>query len=86
VLQKFLVLDTIPELRSEPIDPERNLPEIEVLLPIDVYLDAIEVIKSITFAQYTGLSVAKYWHKLSKLVYPYILFEKDRIWFIKNLG
>lgn len=84
MLQKFLYIGKVPEIRSEPRTTEGENHEIELALPLEVYLEAQEVIEQIRYAAYSGISADEHFRRLKELLRMYILYERDRIWFIKT--
>ena len=86
MIHRFLSLGKIPELRSEPTNPELEIPEVEVLLDVQTFWDLTEVIKQIHFERSTGQSASRHWQRLVKLVRPRLIWERDRLWFAKNIG
>jgi hypothetical protein len=86
MIQRFLVMDSVPELRPEPGSPERSLVEMEVALPLEVYWRVRELIEDIKYSKSAGESSTRAWKEFANLILPYIVHERDRIWFIKNVG
>jgi hypothetical protein len=85
MLQRFLTIGPIPELRPDPLSIDRGIPEIELMIPIDVYHELQELLKFIRYGRLSSLSTSKHWKKFMRLIYPCILAEKDRQWFVKNV-
>ncbi|APJ04124.1 hypothetical protein [Silvanigrella aquatica] len=86
MMQRFLTIGDLPELRSDPIQVDKTIPEIEVFIPVDVYWEIQELIKNMRFARVSDLSIDKYWRDFHKLIYPCIIMEKDRMWYRRNVG
>lgn len=86
MLQRFLTIVDLPELRPDSIQSDKGIPELEVFIPIDVYWEIQEIIKNMRFARVTGLTIDHYWREFNKRIYPCLIFEKDRIWFKNNIG
>lgn len=86
MLQRFLTLGAEPELRTEPSSPAKNIPEIEVVLPIEKFWELQELLRQLKYTRGADLSTSRFWQKLALVVKPYIVHEKDRLWFIKNIG
>lgn len=86
MIQRFLTIADIPELRPDPIQTDKNIPEIEVYIPVDVYWTIQEILKNMRYARTADLSIDKLWHDFNKLIYPCIIIEKDRMWFRRNVG
>jgi hypothetical protein len=86
MLQRYLTLDKVPELRSEPSSSEKSVPEVEILVPVEVYWEIEGLIKKISYARQADVSCSKQWQDLARLVHTYIVTERDRLWFAKNVG
>ena len=86
MMQKFVTLGAIPEIRSEPTDPDKGLLEIEVVIPVDIYWELQSLIRQIRYARMSGFTTNKQWQKFNRLIKPCILYERDRVWFMKNYG
>ncbi len=86
MIQRFLTVGDLPELRPDPIQADKTIPEIEVFIPVDVYWNIQEIIKNMRFARTVDLSIDKYWRDFNSLIYPCLVFEKDRIWYRRNVG
>ncbi|RDB35592.1 hypothetical protein [Spirobacillus cienkowskii] len=86
MIVRFLTIADIPELRPDPIQTDKNNPELEVFIPVDVFWKIQEVLKDMRFARATDHSIDKHWRDFNKLIYPCLVFEKDRIWFRRNVG
>lgn len=85
MFRRYLSIGNIPEMRADPIQVDKVGNELEVLMPIDVYWEIEEIIKEIRYARIQGNSGQRLWTRFSKLVYPYIVNEKDRLWFRRNV-
>lgn len=79
MLHRFLTLSHVPELRTEPSSPEAGMTDIEVLLPVEVLWQLEEIIKEFKFLKSAGYSTSRLNNKLTKLVKPYVVNERDRI-------
>ncbi len=89
MLQRFLTLGNVPELRPDPIEFDKNETEIELVIPIDKYPQVQEVIKEMRYLNREGLSTLKVWSRFARLIYPCIITEKDKQRFEKlahNMG
>lgn len=84
MIRRFLQLGTVPELRAEP--GKTNREEIELLMPIDVYWDAKELVRLIQYSVSGDVASSRYWSNLAELVKPYIVHESQRNWFCKNVA
>lgn len=84
MLQKFMVVGKIPEIRSEPKEAEADTHEVELYLPIDAFIEAQEIIDEIRFADQAGISSEQHFRRLKHLLKGYIVYERDRIWFIRT--
>ncbi|MBX9703577.1 MAG: hypothetical protein K2X39_05435 [Silvanigrellaceae bacterium] len=86
MMQRFLIISSIPEIRADPIEVNGGLGiEIEVVISVDTFWELQELIKDIRYARATGKSTAKMWKKFVKKVAPSIITEKDRSWFSANV-
>ena len=83
-MQRFLALGQIPELRSDPIDPERGIPVVEIYIPVNTYWELQDIIKKMRYARAVGISVDHLWVEFANLVKERIVSERDRVWFSKN--
>ncbi|KAB8033183.1 hypothetical protein [Fluviispira multicolorata] len=86
MLQRFLTIAELPELRPDPIQTDKSIPELEVIIPIEVYWQIQDIIKNMRFARVSDFSIDRYWRDFIRIIYPYILLEKDRLWFRRNVG
>jgi len=86
VLQRYLIMGPVPELRPDPIQADASAHELELLIPVPVYWDILEVIKEIRYARFMQRSAEKDWKTFFDLVYPCILLEKDRNWFWRGMN
>lgn len=84
MLQRFLTLGQIPEIRSEPSPPDRETPEVEVLMPVEAYWEVQQMIHEIRYTRSAGMSGTKQWQKFNRLIAPFIVAERDRLWFAKS--
>ncbi len=83
MLQRFLTLGPVPELRPDPIQTDKSAGEIETYIPIDVHWEIEEIVKDIRYARIKGESTEKLWRKFSRLIYPCIVSDKDRYYYKK---
>jgi hypothetical protein len=79
MLHRFLTLTQIPELRTEPGNPESGISDIEILIPVDVLWQAEEIIKELKFLKASGFSTSRLSAKLTQLLKPYVVNERDRL-------
>lgn len=79
MLHRFMTLTQIPELRSEPGNPELGIADIEIFIPVDVLWQAEEMIKEIKFLKSAGFSTNVQSAKLFKLLRRYVINERDRL-------
>lgn len=87
MIQRFLTIGDLPELRPDPIQQaEKGNPELEVFIPVDVYWQIQEILKNMRYARVSDFSIDKYWREFNLLIYPCIITEKDRMWFRRNVG
>ena len=86
MLHRFLTLSQIPELRTEPGNPEGGLMDIEVRIPPEVLWQAEEMIQELKYLKSAGLSTVRLSNKLNNLLAPYIIYERDRTAFLKPDG
>ena len=86
MIQRFLTIADIPELRPDPIQVDKTIPELEVSIPVDVYWKIKDIIKNMRYARTVDLSIDKYWREFNLLIYPCLILEKDRMWFRRNVG
>lgn len=86
MLVRFLTLGADPELRTEASAVTKGYPEIELILPVEKFWEVQELLRQLRYTKQADLSTSRFWTKLALLVKPYIVHEKDRIWFIKNIG
>ena len=88
MLHRFLCLGKNPELRSDPLEQDASggSSDIEVALPVDIYLESQEILKKIRYANVSDSSTDALWRELAKKVHKYIVFEKDRSWFYRTYG
>lgn len=78
MLHRFLTLSQIPEIRTEPNNPEAGLTDIEILIPVDVLWQIEEIIKELKFLKSSGCSTSRLQGRLVQLMRPYIVNERDR--------
>ena len=86
MIQRFLTIADIPELRPDPIQVDKTIPELEVSIPVEVYWKIQDIIKNMRYARTVDLSIDKYWREFNLLIYPCLILEKDRMWFRRNVG
>ena len=84
MMHRFLALGQLPELRTEPNSPEKAIPELELLLPVEIYWQMGELIKELKYLRNAGQSTARHYNILQRLIAPFIVLERDRLWFAKN--
>lgn len=78
MLHRFMTLTQVPELRTEPGNPELGIADIEIFIPVDVLWQAEEMIKEMRFLKSAGFSTSAISAKLYKMLKPYVVNEKDR--------
>jgi hypothetical protein len=79
MLHRFLTLGGVPELRSESASTESDVvPEVELLLPVDTYWAAQELIREMRYLRHSGQSILRHTQRLHKLVTPYVTGERER--------
>lgn len=90
MIQKFLVVGK--QVRMSTARPADAQAETETILalsmPLDVYWQAVELIKSINYLQSThepNLKVAEVHMAIYKLVAPYAGNDKDRAWLYEQV-
>ncbi|WP_186645250.1 hypothetical protein [Fluviispira vulneris] len=86
MIQRFLTIAELPELRPDPIQTDKSIPELEVIIPIDIYWQIQDIIKNMRYARVSDFSIDRHWRDFIRLIYPCILLEKDRLWFRRNVG
>lgn len=86
MIHRFVSLGEVPELSTDAGDPSRGITEIQASIPVETFWELEETIRQIRYAKTSGVSAAKLWTRFSKLLYPCIVTESDRTWFIKNMG
>lgn len=86
MIHRFISFGELPELSTEPGDPTHNIPEVQAAMPVEIYWEVEETIRQMRYARVSGVSSAKLWSRFTKLIYPCILTEGDRTWFLKNMG
>jgi hypothetical protein len=86
MINKFLTLGKIPELRSEPqgSEEENPVPELELALRIEQYWEMIHWLRELRFATSSGQSTLPAWRRIRAIANKCIVNERDRIWFMKN--
>ena len=85
MLQRYLSIGPVPELRPDPIQQEKVGTELEVVIPLEIYWEIQEIIKEIRYARIYGHSTIGFWKKFEKLIYPCIVSDRDRYWFRRNV-
>jgi len=79
VIHRFLTLSGAPELRSESASTESDVvAEVELLLPVEMYWEAQDIIRQLRFLRHSGQSTARLTAKLHKLATPYVTGERER--------
>ncbi len=79
MLHRFLTLSGLPELRSESASTDADVvPEIELLLPIEIYWDAQEIIRQMRYLRHAGQATSAQGKRLFALVMPYVTGERER--------
>ncbi|BBH53526.1 hypothetical protein [Fluviispira sanaruensis] len=86
MIQRFLTIAELPELRPDPIQTDKSIPELEVIIPVDIYWQIQDIIKNMRYARVSDFSIDRHWRDFIRLIYPCILLEKDRLWFRRNVG
>jgi hypothetical protein len=84
MLHRFLTLSQIPELRSEPSSPEAGVTDVEILVPVEVFWQMEDILKEIKFLKSSGFSTSRLNNRLTALMRPYIVNERDRIAMSRN--
>ena len=85
MIQKFLILSESPEIRSDPLQKDKSIAEIELQLPIDAHDELQALIQEIRYLNSEGKSAEKIWNKFYRMIMPYVAAEKDRILVSKNI-
>jgi hypothetical protein len=85
MLQRYLSVGAVPELRPDPIQHEKVGTELEVVIPLECMAQIEDLIRKIRYARTYGDSTIKLWVSFSKLIYPDIVSERDRMWFKRNV-
>ncbi len=85
MFQRYLSIGAVPELRPDPVQSEKIGMELELMLPIDIYWKAQDLIQEIRYARINGSSTYRLWYRFCKLIYPCIVTEKERMWFRRNV-
>jgi hypothetical protein len=87
MIHRYLVMDAVPELRPEPGNPEKvGGTEVLVVFPPEVYWEVTALIDKIRYCKGSGESPTRYWKKLVQMIPQYIAEDRDRTWFLKNVG
>lgn len=84
MMHRFIQFGQVPELRTEPGNPDKGIPEIEVLLPVEVYWQVTEMLKELRYARAAGQSTARLYALLKRTLTPHIILERDRLWVKKS--
>ena len=84
MMQRFVTLAQIPEIRSEPSPADRDSPEVEVLLPVEIYWEIQGITDEIRYARSVGQSGSKYVQKFARILSRYDVNERDRIFLTKG--
>lgn len=85
-MQRFITMGQIPEIRTEPHSGDYEIPEVEVLLPVEVYWELQALIQELRYARVSGQSKTNTWRRFNRLVTPYVMLERDRLWFKAGTG
>ncbi len=85
MIQKYLTLGVVPELRNEPSLPGAEVSEVELALPVDLYWEVQRIVEEIRSARSFGKSPRQLWARLGRLLSPYILAERERLVFREQL-
>jgi hypothetical protein len=86
LIRRYFTVEAVPELRPEPGSPENGQQELEVLLPLESFWEARELIERIKYCAASGQTPSQHWRHLKRTVSQYIVHERDRVWFKKNVG
>ena len=79
MLHRFLTIGGVPELRSESASTDSDVvPEVELLLPVETYWAAQELIREMRYLRHSGQSILRHTQRLHKLVTPYVTGERER--------
>ena len=79
MIHRFLTLSGIPELRSESASTEADVvAEVELLLPVEKYWEAQDLIRELRFLRHSGQSTVRLTAKLHKLAKPFVTGERER--------
>jgi hypothetical protein len=60
--------------------------EMEVMLPLETFWDVQVLIEEIKYNKSTGDSSSRAWKQFANMLLPYIVHERDRAWFLKNVA
>ena len=87
MIQRYLYVSALPELRPDPVQTEadKTQPEIMVVMPVPIYWEILKLVEQMRYAENTGQSTQFLWRQFSKRIYPCILVEKDRLWYRSNM-
>lgn len=86
LIRRYFIVESVPELRPEPGSPDAGRTEFEVLLPLESFWEARELIEKIKYCAMSGQPPSQHWRLLKRTMSPYIVNERDRVWFKKNMG
>ncbi len=86
MISRYLTLGKVPELRLEPQsrDEEHPVPEIEIALDVEDFWELSQLMTQFRYAQESGQSTRVVWKKISKIVTPSVVTERDRTWFARQ--
>jgi|GEM_PF-626187 len=79
MLHRFLTLTGVPELRAESATTDNDVvPEVELLLPVEMYWQAQEVIRELRYLRQTGQGGSALTDRLHRMLIPFVVSERER--------
>ena len=83
-ISRYLAIGTDIELKVYSSGPESQVPEVYISLPVDAYWTLQQLIHRVNYERSLGKSGNGDWFKLVRLVLPFVVSERDRVWFKQN--
>lgn len=83
-ISRYLAIGQTLELKVYAASADSQVPEVYITLPVDVYWDLQQVIRRVNFERTLNRSGDDEWFRLVRLVLPYVVAERDRVWFKQN--
>ncbi len=89
MIHKYLIINKTLFLSSAKLEDQKTSKVIELLVPIQIHWDIVELLKQANFLLSRGglnVDVQAIYRKIYRAASPYAVSENDRLWLISNIN